>query len=785
MPGRRVVFELGDCQLTPSLEDEYLEERPEIVERATNVARRAREPGTPLIAIALATHEADPRTIERQLESIRAQTHSAWICLISDDASSRETRATLRRAIGDDKRFLVWPSPVRRGVTRNFERALWMVPPEADLVAPADQSGDWYPDKLAVLCEQVGRETPLAYAGMRVVSGTGEVLAENWCDPKRSDDPDLFSLLVSNYVPGANSLFRRDLLDLALPFPLQGPSGRHDHWLAVCARARGKLHFEPRVLADHEPAGERAGRRRGWRHTYFDEHARVLAQAATLRTRGGAALADDATRVLDTVLAVDLRRSLGLRRDALRARLARRPARRPRSRLIRAIAKSRAADRHAGTRRRLRLRGRGAAAEAGSVVVVPAPANVAAQSNGGPAPGGSPAIEVVDLHKTFRIPEPRVEGSGRLAAALRGFRSGSLTVLDGVSFTVERGELFGILGRNGSGKSTLLRILAGVYAYDSGSVRVAPRVAPVIELGVGFQPEFPALRNVIMNLEMLGLPESEALARFDRIIEFAGLEEFTDLKLRNYSSGMRARLAFSIANQVDADVILLDEVLAVGDPAFQRKCEKLFDDRGKVPGGPAMVLVTQQPCEGAAVLPTGRCFSKVADREHRRPGRSRGTLRRDHARRSWCRHRRSAHAPSTERARVGPRCGSRTSDGERGSAAFRSGEHLRVRVTAEADRRVEEPGLRLEIRNRTRAKIFAPPTLRFDRRRRLRAGQVIEIETGIENKLAPGPYTVNCSLTASSTRSSSRSARWARRPSPWSVVRRPRRGRSIWTTRCA
>ena len=117
------------------------------------------------------------------------------------------------------------------------------------------------------------------------------------------------------------------------------------------------------------------------------------------------------------------------------------------------------------------------------------------------------SVQVQNLRKTYDVPRHQTSGfDQRLRHPVETMRQDSLTVLDGVSFKVERGELFGILGRNGSGKSTLLRILAGIYAYDSGSVRVAPRVAPVIELGVGFQPEFAALRNVIMNLEMLGRP---------------------------------------------------------------------------------------------------------------------------------------------------------------------------------------------------------------------------------------------------------------------------------------
>ena len=289
-----------------------------------------------------------------------------------------------------------------------------------------------------------------------------------------------------------------------------------------------------------------------------------------------------------------------------------------------------------------------------------------------------------------------------------------------------------------------MRILAGIYGFDSGTVKVAPRVAPVIELGVGFQPEFTALRNVIMNLEMLGLSENEARARFERIIEFAGLEEFKDLKLRNYSSGMRGRLAFSIANQVDADLILLDEVLAVGDPAFQRKCEVLFDER-RATRGPATVLVTQQPskvqrfCDRALLLEGGRVetlgdpadvaarFAEITLEGHG------ADVTGPHT------------SPTHERATI---TSLRLEDGEGNEVrSVRSGEHLHVRVTAEAQGRLEEPGLKLEIRNRTRAKIFAPPTLRFDHGRRMRAGEPVEIETGIENKLAPGPYTVNCSLT--------------------------------------
>ena len=151
-----------------------------------------------------------------------------------------------------------------------------------------------------------------------------------------------------------------------------------------------------------------------------------------------------------------------------------------------------------------------------------------------------------------------------------------LQALGDVSFAVEQGEFFGVVGRNGSGKSTLLKCLAGIYVPNAGSVRIAGRVSPFIELGVGFNPELTALDNVVVNASLLGIPPREARARFGEIIRFAELEEFVDLKLKNYSSGMFVRLGFAAAIQADADIYLVDEVLAVGDARFQEKCFDTF-----------------------------------------------------------------------------------------------------------------------------------------------------------------------------------------------------------------
>ena len=191
------------------------------------------------------------------------------------------------------------------------------------------------------------------------------------------------------------------------------------------------------------------------------------------------------------------------------------------------------------------------------------------------APRG-PAVLVEDLSKTFRLPHEQVHTfKERALHPFRGRGTDVLAALSGISFAVDHGEFFGIVGRNGSGKSTLLKCLAGIYALDAGRVSVDGRVSTFIELGVGFNPDLAARDNAVLNSIMLGLSRRAALERYDRIIDFAELREFTDLKIKNYSSGMLVRLAFAVMIQVDADILLIDEVLAVGDAAFQQKC---FDE---------------------------------------------------------------------------------------------------------------------------------------------------------------------------------------------------------------
>lgn len=191
----------------------------------------------------------------------------------------------------------------------------------------------------------------------------------------------------------------------------------------------------------------------------------------------------------------------------------------------------------------------------------------------------SVAIKVDSLAKNFLLPHQR---SQTIKSAFTGiFRSKSdrsevQEALRDISFSVMQGEFFGIVGRNGSGKSTLLKLLAGIYTPTKGSVSVEGKLVPFIELGVGFDPELTGRENVFLNGALLGFSKKEIDARYDEIVQFAELERFMDQKLKNYSSGMQVRLAFSVAIKAEADILLVDEVLAVGDADFQRKCFEYF-----------------------------------------------------------------------------------------------------------------------------------------------------------------------------------------------------------------
>jgi len=229
-------------------------------------------------------------------------------------------------------------------------------------------------------------------------------------------------------------------------------------------------------------------------------------------------------------------------------------------------------------------------------------------------PAGDVAVKVDGVSKTFRLPQEQVHTlKERVLHPLRRRRFDTLHALRDVSFEVRCGEVFGIVGRNGSGKSTLMKCLAGIYQADAGEMWLRGRMAPFIELGVGFNPDLTAYDNVLINAVMLGLSPDEARRRYGSILDFAELDEFAELKLKNYSSGMQVRLAFSVMVHVDADLLLIDEVLAVGDAAFQQKCHDVLN--GLRDEGRTILLIThdmgqvQRFCDRALLLERGELQS--------------------------------------------------------------------------------------------------------------------------------------------------------------------------------
>lgn len=228
-----------------------------------------------------------------------------------------------------------------------------------------------------------------------------------------------------------------------------------------------------------------------------------------------------------------------------------------------------------------------------------------------PNDDSSVAISVSNLHKSFRLPTERAFGLKQAIfnrlKGIKGYKEQK--VLRGIDFEVKKGEFLGIVGRNGSGKSTLLKVLAGIYVPEEGTVEVHGNLVPFIELGVGFNPELTGRENIYLNGAMLGFSNHEIDRMFNSIVKFAELEDFMDQKLKNYSSGMQVRLAFSIAIRARGDILILDEVLAVGDAAFQEKCQQYFES---LHGNQTVVLVTHSMenvrkfCDRAILIDKGK-----------------------------------------------------------------------------------------------------------------------------------------------------------------------------------
>ena len=355
------------------------------------------------------------------------------------------------------------------------------------------------------------------------------------------------------------------------------------------------------------------------------------------------------------------------------------------------------------------------------------------------------AIDVRDVRKTFRIPTNRaLTLRDRLVHPFqrRGFRE--LPVLRGVSLSVESGEFFGVVGRNGSGKSTLLKLIASIYRADAGSIRIAGRLSPFIELGVGFHPELAAYDNVVLNGVMMGLSPREARRRFDAVIEFAELDEFRDLKLRNYSSGMRVRLAFAVMVQVDADIMLIDEVLAVGDAAFQQKCMDTFrdlQDRGKT-----IVLVTHSMgtvaefCHRAVLIDNGLIEQaggpdEVAARYNE--------INAERAAEADA----TAHPAGPEPSRLA-RVHDSWVESEAGDHVTQldTGEPIRLCTEVEALDTLDDACLAYSITDRRGTRLFTPAESDLPALGPLPAGARVQVQITLANPFAAGEYELVCGV---------------------------------------
>jgi ABC-type polysaccharide/polyol phosphate transport system ATPase subunit len=359
------------------------------------------------------------------------------------------------------------------------------------------------------------------------------------------------------------------------------------------------------------------------------------------------------------------------------------------------------------------------------------------------------AVVVDDVTKCFRIPKQAYSTfKERVLHPRRSSEYDTLRAVDGVSFSVAQGEFFGIVGRNGSGKSTLLKLLAGIYEPDGGEIEIEGRLSPFIELGVGFNPDLAARDNVAISAVMLGLSRRDARERFDDIIAFAELEDFTELRLKNYSSGMQVRLAFSTAIQVDADVLLVDEVLAVGDAAFQQKCFEQFQAMKEA--GRTIVFVThdmgavQRFCDRAMLVEKGRILAidepDVIARAYNEI--NFGRLQRPDGDDSG-RHGAHAEAEIT-------RCWFEDAGGAR-IAATAQGQPFAVGIEITVHEPLTDPIFAVTLRNSARHTIFATSSSV----QQVDTGHfepgVYEVRIRMENHLAPSTYTATPSIARAGT----------------------------------
>jgi len=365
------------------------------------------------------------------------------------------------------------------------------------------------------------------------------------------------------------------------------------------------------------------------------------------------------------------------------------------------------------------------------------------------------AIHIENISKTFKLPH---EKNNSLKSAVinfykrdKGFERQK--ALNKISFDVKKGEFFGVVGRNGSGKSTLLKILAGIYSPDTGNVAVNGKLIPFIELGVGFSPELSGRDNVFLNGSLLGFSRKEMKEMYEDIVDFAEIRKFMDQKLKNYSSGMQVRLAFSIAIRAKSDILLLDEVLAVGDLDFQQKCYNYFNELKNQ--SKTIIFVTHDMSavrrfcnkaiiiDGGQILKVGapddiaRLYEKInlqsaGDRLNEENQESKTVKNKDREGNSWA---------------VIEKVETFDTKTKKSSSLFLEGNDIGIRIFFKAKRHVDNPSLGYIFQDDQNRTVFATNNKVMNvKTKPLNEGDEIVIESQVKNIFTNGQYTITCAI---------------------------------------
>ncbi|HVX58779.1 MAG TPA: ABC transporter ATP-binding protein [Candidatus Saccharimonadales bacterium] len=357
------------------------------------------------------------------------------------------------------------------------------------------------------------------------------------------------------------------------------------------------------------------------------------------------------------------------------------------------------------------------------------------------------AIKIANLTKTFKLPH---EKQSSLKSSLINFHKRGYDLqeaLKDVGFEVKKGEFFGIVGRNGSGKSTLLKTLAGIYAPDGGSIEVRGSLVPFIELGVGFNPELTGRENVFLNGALLGFNRKEMQRMYKDIVDFAEIERFMDQKLKNYSSGMQVRLAFSIAIRAHGDILLLDEVLAVGDAAFQQKCYDYFNSLKREKRTIILVShnmpVIEQYCDRALLLDQGK-IKKIGPSEEIAAMYDEMFIREEAERI------RQERLSSEKRSEPGGQDITiekiRLYQDSKEAKALEAKKSFEVRVLVKSKHDFPEANVGINIKNRDKLMVISTDTMTVIGNVSLKKNRVFEVSFNIDNILTNGLYYINAGV---------------------------------------